>query len=312
MPRIDRRRFITIAAAMAGAGLLGRPALAGAGPEAVVWRGQSMGAQATLILNHPDPAKAETILSRVEVELRRLERIFTLYRADSELSRLNRAGVLAAPSPEMVEALRLAGQVHAATGGRFDPTVQPLWRAYATGADAEARAVARDLVGFDRVRVGEGRIVMDAGQELTLNGIAQGFITDRIVEMLRAAGAERTLVDMGEIRALGGRSATKAWRVGLARGGEIELADRALAVTEAAGFTFDPKGRLPHLIDPASGAARSDWQRIAVIAPEAGLADALSTGLSLAPEVAIRATLAGLPGIEVRALDARGHETVFG
>ena len=47
-------------------------------------------------------------------------------------------------------------------------------------------------------------------------------------------------------------------------------------------------------------------------APQAGLADALSTGLSLAPAPAIRAALGGLAGVEVRALDAQGVETAFG
>ena len=309
MPRIDRRRFITIAAAM-GVALAGRPALAA--PQPVTWRGQAMGAEATLILNHPDPARAAAILRRVEAELRRLEGIFTLYRAESELSQLNRTGALAAPSPELVEALRLAQTAHDATGGRFDPTIQPLWRAYATGADAGALIRARSLLGFHRITMGEDRVVLPRGMELTLNGIAQGYISDRIAAMLRAEGAVNTLVNMGEISAIGGRSATVPWRVGLSGGGEVELADRALAVTEPSGFTFDAEGHLPHLIDPASGAPRAEWRRVAVIAPQAGLADALSTGRALAPAPVIRKAVGTLPGIQVRALDAQGRESLFG
>ena len=87
-------------------------------------------------------ARELSLLRETAAELRRLEAIFTLYRAESELSRLNRDGYLLAPSPEMLAALDLAGRVHVATGGRFDPTVQPLWRAYAAG-DAQAIAAAR-------------------------------------------------------------------------------------------------------------------------------------------------------------------------
>lgn len=311
MPRIDRRRFITIAAAM-GAAMAAGPGHAAPQTQPVTWRGQAMGAEARLILNHPDPGRAEIILRRVEAELRRLEGIFTLYRADSELSRLNRTGVLVAPSPELVEALRLAQQVHTGTQGRFDPTVQPLWRAYASGADAAVLEAARAQIGFDRVQVGEDRIAMSRGTELTLNGIAQGYISDCIAAILRAEGARHTLVDMGEIRAIGGRDAVNPWRVAMAGGGEVELADRALAVTEAAGFTFDREGQLPHLIDPRSGTPSAEWRRVAVIAPAAGIADALSTGLSLAPPSFIRIALARLPGVEVRALDAQGHESRFG
>lgn len=307
--RIDRRRFLTISAAVAGAALLLPRGLLAA-PQATVWRGQALGAPTTLILNHPDPARAQVLLRETAAELRRLEAIFTLYRAESELSRLNRDGYLLAPSPEMLAALDLAGRVHVATGGRFDPTVQPLWRAYAAG-DAQAIAAARSGLGFGRVRISRARILLAPGQALTLNGIAQGVITDRITDLLRAGGAEHTLVDMGEFRAIGGRSAQEPWSVRLAGGGHALLTDRALATTEARGFSFDPEGRLPQLIDPATGTARADWARVSVIADSAGLADGLSTGLSLAPAAAIRAALPHLHGVEVRALDASGQEFRF-
>ena len=302
MPTIDRRRFLGIAAAFAGAALLARPAQA-----TVVWRGQALGAPTELILNHPDPARARILLGQVVAELARLERIFTLYRDDSDLVALNRKGVLAAPAPEMAAALRLCAHAHAATGGRFDPTVQPVWRAHAEGRDP---APLRDRVGFGRVVVGADRIVLPRGTQLTLNGMAQGFITDRITDLLRAGGAEHTLVDMGEIRAIGGRTVLEPWTVALEGGGSVALRDRAIATTEPSGFRF-PDGT-PHLIDPATGAARAAWARLAVIAPEAGLADALSTGFALADAETITAALAGLPGVEVRALDARGRETRFG
>ncbi|MFT3691124.1 FAD:protein FMN transferase [Paenirhodobacter sp.] len=176
--------------------------------------------------------------------------------------------------------------------GGSNPSVQPLWRARARGLP-----VPRVPVGFGGVRIGAGRIAMPRGMELTLNGLAQGFITDRIVDLLRAGGAEHTLVDMGEIRALGG-----PWRVALGEE-RVDLTDRAMATTEAGGFRF-PDGT-PHLIDPMTGAARASWPRLAVIAPEAGLADALSTGLSLADADTIRATLAALPGVQVLTPDRR-------
>ncbi|MTH34403.1 FAD:protein FMN transferase [Paracoccus limosus] len=307
--RADRRRFLTVSAAMAGAALV-MPHMLRAAPGASVWHGQAMGAPTTLILNHPDPVRAQALLRQTEAELRRLEAIFTLYRADSELSRLNRDGYLLAPSPEMLGALQLAAAAHAATGGRFDPSIQPLWRAYAAG-DTAAVARARPAVGFGHVRIDPDRILLARGMALTLNGIAQGYITDRITDLLRAGGARHTLVDMGEFHAIDGRGPYDPWRVQLAGGGEALLADRALATTEARGFCFDAEGRLPQLIDPATGAARADWARVSVLADSAGWADALSTGFSLAPASAIRAALPGLPGVEVRVLDDAGQEFRF-
>ncbi len=50
---------------------------------------------------------------------------------------------------------------------------------------------------------------------VTLNGIGQGYITDRVVELLRAGGIEHALVDMGKTRAIGGHPAGGPWSVGL-------------------------------------------------------------------------------------------------
>ena len=49
----------------------------------------------------------------------------------------------------------------------------------------------------------------------TLNGIGQGYIADRLVELLRAGGIEHALVDMGKTRAIGGHPAGGPWSVRL-------------------------------------------------------------------------------------------------
>ncbi|GLI92757.1 hypothetical protein LMG27198_17490 [Methylocystis echinoides] len=67
---------------------------------------------------------------------------------------------------------------------------------------------------------------------LTLNGIAQGYITDRVCDLLRREGVGHTMVDMGELRALDVRPDGSLWRVGLENGKReikhiVELASRS-------------------------------------------------------------------------------------
>ena len=96
--------------------------------------------------------------------------------------------------------------------------------------------------------VSEDRVALTKrGAAITLNGIAQGYATDRVVDRLRSAGLSTTLVDMGEIRAIGARPEGTPWRVGLAdpdRPGAltetVDLVDRAVATSAGAGFRFDP------------------------------------------------------------------------
>jgi thiamine biosynthesis lipoprotein ApbE len=62
--------------------------------------------------------------------VRRLERIVTLYREDSDLTLLNGQGFLVMPPPEMGDIVRQSRAASELAGGAFDPTVQPLWELY--------------------------------------------------------------------------------------------------------------------------------------------------------------------------------------
>lgn len=314
-----RRRFLAIAAFAAGVPLPGQAA----GAPPVTWTGEVLGTVGTIMLRHPDPAAAERIVARAVAELRRLESLFSLYRPDSLLVALNRRGVLVAPPPEMRRLLDAALRVAALTGGAFDPTVQPLWdlyRAHFAQAEADpagpptaalAEALAR--VGHRHLRVGPDAVVLARrGMAVTLNGIAQGFITDRVVELLRGEGIAHTLVALGEARALGRHAAGRPWRVALEDPAAperpwrtVDLVDRALASSGDDGFVFDPAGRFTHLIDPASGRSPRRYRAVSVLGPDATTADALSTAFALMPVEAIEATLRGMPEVEVHLLPPR-------
>lgn len=278
-----RRRFLTICAALPVA-LAARGA--GAAP-ASVHRGQAMGAAVTLHLHHPEAGRlADLALA----EMARLEWLFSLYRADSTLMRLNTAGMLDAPPPEMLEVLSLCDAVHRASGGRFDPTVQPLWdvlaQAHAAGLapDPERIAQARALVGWSGVAYDRASVrLARAGMALTLNGVAQGYVADRVTALLRAAGLEVGLVDTGEIRTIG-----PDWPVRIADGPGLRLSDRALATSGRFGTVLDAKGRQGHILAPRVGDREPLCKTVSISAPRAALADALSTAACLMPD---RATL---------------------
>lgn len=283
-PRITRRRALFIAAAACAL-----PKLAVAAPVAR-WQGNALGAQAEIRLAGLSYAEAAPTFARVEAELDRLENLFSLYRANSLLMRLNASGRLDAPPPEMLELLSLAGSVHDRTGGLFDPTVQPLFALYATRAvqgrlpDAGELAAAYALVGFDRVEISPDRIAFARpGMALTLNGIAQGFITDRIAALLREAGLRDMLVDIGEIRAVGNRPAGSGWQVTLSDGSRVVLNDRAIASSNRLGTQVNPKAAIGHIFDPRPGATpvMNSASTVNAQHPSAAVADAYATAATL-------------------------------
>jgi thiamine biosynthesis lipoprotein len=303
MMRTTRRRFIAITAAACGLPLL--PVRPGrAAPLLRTWTGSALGADATLQIHHPDPDVADRLIAAALAEVARLEQVLSLYQPDSALSRLNRDGVVDEPPFDLVRVLSESCRYGALTGGAFDVTVQPLWDLYAAhfarpGAspdgpppDAIAASVAR--VGQEALQVDPARLrLARPGMGITLNGIGQGYVTDRVVELLRAGGVEHALVDMGETRALGSHPTGDPWSVGLedprAPGTiaeRIPLADRAVATSGGYGTVFDLAGRFNHIFEPRSGRTSWRWLSVSVETDTATEADALSTAFTLMPEEA--------------------------
>lgn len=329
MQHLTRRRMIVIAASAAGSALLagGRFAQADA---PVRWQGSALGAQVSIEIHHPDRTGAERLVERCLLEVRRLEQQFSLYRVDSAISILNRTGVLVAPDADMVALLKTSQHFAELTGGAFDPTVQPLWQLHADhfssarpGGDGPSpRQLTEALakVGHADLLVDDNRIaLLRRGAAITLNGIAQGFATDRVVERLRQAGLSTTLVNMGEIRAIGARPEGTPWRVGLGDPGRpdlltetVDLVDRAVATSAGAGFRFDAKGRFNHLFDPATGRSPQRYGSVSVMAPTATEADALSTAFSLMPLSDIARIVAARPNLQARITDSIGTLIVYG
>jgi len=302
MPLLTRRRFITISAVAPL--MTGLPARA---TSLYRWRGIALGAQAEIWLDHSD---AEAITVRAAAEITRLEAVFSLYRPDSAVTRLNAQGHLADPPFELLECLALAGRVHAATGGLFDPSVQPLWALYASRFAAGLVVSSADLagaldhVGWTGVRFDEALIQLRPGMALTLNGVAQGFIADRIAELLEAEGLTNVLVNTGEYRALGSMPDGTAWPVTLTSGGQVPLLGRALASSSALGTTFDQAGQVGHILNPVTGLPSTPrWRLVSISAPTAGVADALSTAACLMTDRAdVLATLSAFPDARIETL----------
>jgi thiamine biosynthesis lipoprotein len=205
-----------------------------------------------------------------------------------------------------------------ATRGAFDPTVQPLWTLYAThfagsaarpqGPDGAAIDQAMALVGFRNLSLTTTRIAFERrGMGITLNGIAQGYITDRVAELLRNEGLENVLVDLGEIRGLGRHADDRPWTVGLEDPLEpgrivdtLSLDNQALASSAGAATRFDLGGRHHHLFDPRSGSSTNRYLGVTVIAPTATTADALSTGFASMDVGEMKKVLRLFPSVTAR------------
>jgi FAD:protein FMN transferase len=320
-----RRRVLGIVAAAAGVPLLIAGVKAWAPKSRMVrWDGVVLGAPASVELWHGDEAFARRTILKLRQEIERLERIFSLYRADSEVSRLNAAGVVRKPSAELRALVEQGQRLSVLSGGAFDLSVQVLWRLYEAEFRSgnaprpdfgeRARAMVENLVDYRGIDVGGSAIGFTRpGMAITPNALAQGAITDAVSDILAHAGSAQAMVDLGEYRALGRHPEGRPFRVGLERSGrQVELADRALAVSGGYGTVFEASGRYHHLFDPRTGESTNTLAEVAVLAPSAMIADGLATAICVAGEARAEALLAGFPGAQAIVKRPDGTSTILG
>lgn len=226
-----------------------------------------------------------------------VERLMSPFRADSDLSRLNRApaGRRVALDRATLRVLRAANALHRDSGGAFDPRA---------GAAPAPRGAPVELRGTSARRAGDA--------PLDLGGIAKGFAVDRAASAIRRAARGRldaACVDAGgDLRVWGRRAAEIAIRP---RVDAPKLVLRA-RIREGAVATSTPRdgARGPALspaalVRPATGRVERA-RRAAVFAPRAVDADALTKVVLFAGrETAERCLRAR--GASALLFDARGR-----
>ena len=278
------------------------------------WRGVLFGSEVGITILGVSSPKADGLWNRCEEEMGRLARIFSLSDPDSPLVRLNRVGRLDEAPPELVEVTEEALVLAERSGGVFDPTIQPYWvwlQERLDGGEEPTEKERRErlaLVDYREVRIDARRIWFEkVGMRMTLNAMAQGFVTDRVVELLEMEGVKNCLVNIGEFAARGRGADGKPWRVAVRAGGAdgkvldgISLEDEALAVSSGAGHRMTATGAWTHLLSPGNGESPEAGRTVAVVAPKAVTADGLATACGLVTEQAGRALLRGDAGAEVR------------
>jgi len=300
MRAFRRRHFLLMLGAGGALGLAAagsfrpwRLSLFRRGLHAVTRSGWALGSDVSITALHDVRAAAESAVSAAFAELEQVEQAMSLYRPASDLCRLNRQAVLDAPHPYLVDVVEKARAVSQQSDGAFDVTIQPLWDLYAEAQrsgrlpDAASIEATRRKVDWRRIEVSRSRIRLQGdGTAVTLNGIAQGYAADRVMDALRRHGIEHALVNTGEIGTFGCKETGEPWSVGIQHprnpDAYIALArlnGRCLATSGDYATSFSADHRDNHVFDPRSGRSPDTLASASVAAPTAWEADALSTAL---------------------------------
>ncbi len=227
-----------------------------------------------------------------------LEALLTRVDSASPLSVLNSQGSLADAPRELSLLLERSAEIHALTGGSFDPSVLPVLSLLQRGAESgvePSRAEleeARSLVDFSKVSR-EGGLRLGAGQSLSLDGVAKGFIAQEMSRELSRMGCPDHIVNAGgDLVASGAPSGRGAWTVGVQSPfgrnelvGRVSVRDRALATSGVYEQSL-PWASRSHLVIPRS-LETPEAVSASVLARDGATADALATAFSTMPPSAV-------------------------
>ena len=274
---------------------------AAAGLERLESTAVVMGSEFRIACYAPDLKAAGGAVSAAFDEVRRVDRVLSNYKADSELSRVNQEAAKrpVQVSAEMAGLLASCQRYSAASEGAFDITVGALVKAWGFfGGSGSAPWpwtlwLARRNTGYRNLVVDpEERVVrfLRTGLVLDSGGIGKGYAVDRAVEVLRRHGIESALVSSGtsSVFALGeppgGHS---GWDMDVRRPGTdgetavtVTLRDEALSTSGSYEKFFESRGRrYGHILDPRTGRPAEGLTAVSVIAPLTIDTEAWSTAL---------------------------------
>ncbi len=270
----------------------------------------AFGTTVSMAAVHEDPQRALAAIREALEETRRIDALMTVFRPESQVSRLNATGELSHPDPHLVRVLEFSQRLAALSDGSFDPTVQPLWSLFVACA-REGRLPARDeiararsLVGWTALEVSPRRIALGRpGMSITLNGIAQGYAADVASAVLRERGIADALIDTGEWGAAGSRQPRRPWTVGIqhprdpaALLGAVAMDGRFLATSGDYATPFSTDRRYHHVFDPHTGVSPPRLSS-AVVAAATGLeADGLTKPMMVLDQARAQALLSRFRG----------------
>lgn len=248
-------------------------------------------------------------------EMKRIERLFSKYDPDSEVSRLNKNGFLAA-SPETVFILKKAKEFSKASGGAFDVTVGPLvdlWgftgRRFRRPDQGEIdRTLA--LVGSEKIIIDESKNVVQfkvPGMKIDLGAIAKGYALDCAARRLKEKGITDCLINAGGQIYCIGTEKSRPWKIAIKdprrQGvcGYIEVRNGSVSTSGDYEQYFTEEGRrFTHIFDPRSGSpAETNVLSVTVSAPDGLTADALSTAVFVMGKQKGEAFARGFQGVQI-------------
>ncbi len=245
-----------------------------------------------------DPLLADTSIEAAAEEIRRIERLLTTFKDDSETNLINRnAGIAPVTvSDETFGIIERAIKISTVTQGAFDITYgsidKRLWNFDITMKALPSKSIARRMVKLIDYR----NIILDRthktvmlkheGMRIGFGGIGKGYAAEKARQVMQQMGITSGVVNAsGDLTAWGFQPNGSPWTIGIVKpdgSGEVfsHLNVTNMAVATSGNYEkfilIDGK-RYSHTIDPRTGFPVRGIKSVTIITPNAELADAMAT-----------------------------------
>ena len=333
MHKLNRRSFIKMsmlagAGVLAGVGLANRESIESAilngGRHRVSQSRAALGTHVDITAISHSQMQAEDAVAAAFDAVKRYESLFTRYNNQSHVCELNAEGRVDHIDPELAAILTKCAFYHHETRGAFDITVKPCIDLFKSCSDQGRHPTDSEIaevmkfVGANRLHLEGNRLTIPEGMGITLDGVAPGFIADRVAELLQNHGITDYLVNAGgEIRTSGMPIHGESWRIAVQDPkhhgdypGFIALNQGAVSTSGSYEIYYGQDRVFHHIVDAHTGKSPNTSVSVTVTAPTAIEADILSTALFVMnPEEAV-AYADSHPGIGCLILDGQGNRII--
>lgn len=262
-------------------------------------QGKIFGTYYSLVL-HGKEVDKEKLNKEVDQFLRGLDYIFSTYKEDSELSRLNKLDSIerVGLSGELFNVLNISQNIFKETNGYFDVTVGPIVNAWGFGpdgvqnkpSDEEIKKLSQ-FVGMDKIELFKNGDIKKSNSNIyiDLSAIAKGYAVDQLLLYLEQKGFKGGLVEIGgEVRTFGTKPKGETFKVGIEKPefnqsgnliNVVELKDMAMATSGSyRNFKKYQDKFFSHTIDPiAKKPANNNMISVTVLHNNCTFADAYAT-----------------------------------
>jgi FAD:protein FMN transferase len=267
-----------------------------------------MGTTLRIAVAAPSRSKAIEAIEAAFEAVRRLDRLLSTWRGDSEIARLNHAptGQPTSLSPHLYSLLREAARWSGQTGGAFDPAIGSLidaWDLRGSGRVPDAAQLnrARAAGSLDRFTfVDETGTVSraDSAAWIDTGGFGKGVALREAGRALFRRGVTTGSLNFGgQVLVVGGDVSGADWMVPVAHPSHrnepaawLHLRDRSASTSSQSERFVTVRGqRLGHILDPRTGRPVPPWGSVTVVAADPAVADVVSTALLvLGPDAGLR------------------------